>query len=286
MEGKDEIDQEAQGQMDVRRSTWVRNCAIKSPWHIVEMYGYFLTRAELCCLQDRKWMNDKFMSMVARTLVGDEKENHDCVNRHIFSPELMQTMAANPLRWSLEKHEHEILPEYIGYNIGDCDFIFGPTLFNYHWFCYVIDVRTMRFYALDSLVDNLTMLRLQRKEEEAIKTGKKPKRKQGKRKGKIDPKQFMARGIRDCFCQVLRVLKPSLFAEETRLTRKSRGQKDSCGVHVLSWLQTWDGTEYGDDGYIMPKYSPEEIHDLKVGCLWWLVTHRNNLHGNEVLSLL
>ncbi|XP_028780789.1 uncharacterized protein LOC114737057 [Neltuma alba] len=327
MEEKDEMDQQAQGQMDVRRSTRVRSRAIKSPWleevkkgrgkrkadekeelfqmctrrcdqdegakYIVEMYGYFLTRAELCCLQDRKWMNDRFMSMVARTLVGDEKENHSRVSRHIFTPELMQTMAANPLRWSMEKHEHEILPEHIGYNIGDCDFIFGPTLFNYHWFCYVMDVRTMRFYALDSLVDNLTMLRLQREEEEAMKTGKKPQRKQGKKRGQIDPKQFMARGIRDCFCQVLRVLKPSLFAEEDKIDEEVTWAKvhvqsdtDSCGVHVLSWLQTWDGTEYGDDGYTMPKYSPEEIHDLKVGCLWWLVTHRNNLHGDEVLSLL
>ncbi|XP_028791315.1 cilia- and flagella-associated protein 251-like [Neltuma alba] len=74
----------------------------------------------------------KFMSMVARTLVGDEKENYGHVNRHIFSREFIQTMATNPFTWSIENHEYEILPKHLGYTIGDCDFIFSPTLFNYH----------------------------------------------------------------------------------------------------------------------------------------------------------
>ncbi|XP_028784898.1 sentrin-specific protease 2-like [Neltuma alba] len=165
--------------------------------YFVSMYGYFLTRGELQCLQRRRWINDRFMTMVAKTFVGDQKEKDGRVNRHIFSADFMQKMVANPLRWKWEDHEKEILPEYIGYNIGDCDFIFGPTLFEDHWFCYVFETKTMTFHALDSLVDSITFMRLQAEEEEAKKKGgeqqhdaKKKKKRTSKRQ--FDPKQFMA----------------------------------------------------------------------------------------------
>ncbi|KAI9078223.1 hypothetical protein K1719_039837 [Acacia pycnantha] len=101
-----------------------------------------------------------FMSMVGKTLVEDELKKSGQVRRHIFSSELMQKMSNNPQKWSLEAHEKEILPEHIGYNIGDCDFIVGPTLHLIHWFCYIFEMKTMCFYDLDSYVDNLTYLKL------------------------------------------------------------------------------------------------------------------------------
>ncbi|KAI9108792.1 hypothetical protein K1719_020097 [Acacia pycnantha] len=51
----------------------------------VEMYDYFLTRADLQCLRGRQWISDRFMSMVAKTLVGDELKTSGHVRRHIFS---------------------------------------------------------------------------------------------------------------------------------------------------------------------------------------------------------
>ncbi|KAI9128711.1 hypothetical protein K1719_000194 [Acacia pycnantha] len=53
---------------------------------------------------------------------------------------------------------------------------------------------------------------------------------------------------------------------------KERGRcdVDSCGVHVISWLQMWDATEQ-EDGYTMPSYSMDEIQELKIGMLWWLM---------------
>ncbi|KAI9119806.1 hypothetical protein K1719_009195 [Acacia pycnantha] len=58
-----------------------------------------------------------------------------------------------------------------------CDFIFGPTLFINHWFCYVLDTRTMVFYALDSLVEHRTYYRMQHeKENPTLKTTKKKKK--------------------------------------------------------------------------------------------------------------
>ena len=68
------------------------------------------------------------MSMVAKTLVGDELERAGHVKRHIFSAELMEKMSENPQRWSWEAHKKEILPEHIGYNISECDFLISVSL--------------------------------------------------------------------------------------------------------------------------------------------------------------
>ncbi|KAI9104390.1 hypothetical protein K1719_022962 [Acacia pycnantha] len=154
----------------------------------VDMYDYFLNRVDLQCLGGRQWISDRFMSMVAKTLVGDELKKSGHVRRHIFSSELMQKMANNLHKWSLEAHEKELLPEHIGYNIGDCNFIVGPTLHLSHWFCYIFDIKTMCFYAIDSYVDNLTYLRIQNEEEEATKGSKQP----------IKPKR-LTKGQREMF---------------------------------------------------------------------------------------
>ncbi|KAI9110896.1 hypothetical protein K1719_018016 [Acacia pycnantha] len=143
----------------------------------VDMHHYFLTREELQCLTPRSWINNKLMTIVAKTLVADELENGGVVKRHIFTASFMEKMINPKLDWTVEANVGEILPENVGYNIGDCDFIFGPTLFINHWFCYVLDTRTMVFYALDSLVEHRTYYRMQHeKENPTLKTTKKKKK--------------------------------------------------------------------------------------------------------------
>ncbi|KAI9091581.1 hypothetical protein K1719_028024 [Acacia pycnantha] len=143
----------------------------------VDMHHYFLTREELQCLTPRSWINNKLMTMVAKTLVADQLENGGVVQRHIFTASFMEKMINSKLKWTVEANVGEILPENGGYNIADCDFIFGPTLFINHWFCYVLDIRTMVFYALDSLVEHRTYYRMQHeKENPTLKTTKKKKK--------------------------------------------------------------------------------------------------------------
>ncbi|KAI9110435.1 hypothetical protein K1719_018595 [Acacia pycnantha] len=78
--------------------------------------------------------------------------------------------------------------EHVGYNIGDCHFIFGPTLFVNHWFSYVLDTRTMVFYLLDSLVEIRTYYRMQHeKENPTLKTTKK----KAKKKTEMDKSKDM-----------------------------------------------------------------------------------------------
>ncbi|KAI9077004.1 hypothetical protein K1719_041080 [Acacia pycnantha] len=116
----------------------------------VDMNGWHLQREELLCLRPRTWINNTVMTMIAKTLVADQLDNGGTVTRHIFSPHFMEKMIEDPMTWPLEANKAEILPDRIGYNIGDCRFIFGPSLRWDHWFCYVLDTTTMTFYALDS----------------------------------------------------------------------------------------------------------------------------------------
>ena len=61
--------------------------------------------------------------------------------------------------------------------------------------------------------------------------------------------------------------------------------RDSCGVHVVSWLQMWDGKEQ-EDGYTIPYYSKDEIREMKIGLLWWLANHQKNTQRHKVLSMI
>ncbi|KAI9073899.1 hypothetical protein K1719_044132 [Acacia pycnantha] len=156
----------------------------------VDMHHYFLTRGELHCLNPRSWINNELMSMVAKTLVADQLENGGVVQRHIFTADFMEKMINSKRKWTVEANVAEILPEHVGYNIGDCHFIFGPTLFLNHWFCYVLDTRTMVFYALDSLVEIRTYYRMQHEKENPTQLATKKK---SKKKTELDKsKEFMA----------------------------------------------------------------------------------------------
>ena len=61
--------------------------------------------------------------------------------------------------------------------------------------------------------------------------------------------------------------------------------RDSCGVHLLSWLQSWDASEH-DEGYTMPRYSSADMRSIKVECLWWLIAHHNNKNRQIALSIV
>ena len=74
----------------------------------------------------------QLMTMVAKTLVADQLEDGGTVIRHIFSADFMHKIIQAPRTWSLEANAAEILPEHIGYNISDCHFIFGPSLWIDH----------------------------------------------------------------------------------------------------------------------------------------------------------
>ncbi|KAK4269424.1 hypothetical protein QN277_022582 [Acacia crassicarpa] len=103
----------------------------------------------------------------------------------------------------------------------------------------------------------------------------------------------MANTVRQRFLDILRAIKPEFLEDETKIPKdvtwaKVRLQKDthSCGLHVISWLQQWDGSEHEANGCIMPHYTDEDLRELKVGFLWWLVNHPRNNHCQKVKALM
>ncbi|KAI9118226.1 hypothetical protein K1719_010558 [Acacia pycnantha] len=83
----------SKGRGHMMRKTPYLRCA-QSPFRemreFVDMHNYFLTREELQCLTPRSWINNKLMTMVAKTLVADQLENGGVVQRHIFTASFME----------------------------------------------------------------------------------------------------------------------------------------------------------------------------------------------------
>ncbi|KAI9086089.1 hypothetical protein K1719_031922 [Acacia pycnantha] len=205
----------------------------------VDMHHYFLTREELQCLTPRSWINNKLMTMVAKTLVADQLENGGVVQRHIFTASFMEKMINSKLKWTVEANVGEILPEKVGYNIADCDFIFGPTLFINHSVLLCTGYKNNGFlrywtpWLSTKLIIGCNMKR-------RIQRLRQPRK---RRKQSLDKsKDLMANKVRNHFLDILRTLKPELLQDDHKIPKdvtwaKVHVQPDthSCGVHVLTW---------------------------------------------------
>ncbi|KAI9108231.1 hypothetical protein K1719_020714 [Acacia pycnantha] len=111
-----------------------------------------ITREQLQTLGRRNRLSNRVMSVVCKTLMLDMKrEGQSQVRRHIFSADQMNLLNIKPVGWKVSEWKQQLLPQYIGYNMCDCDLIMGPMLVAEHWFCMAIDPSTMNFYVLDSM---------------------------------------------------------------------------------------------------------------------------------------
>ncbi|KAI9082928.1 hypothetical protein K1719_035071 [Acacia pycnantha] len=140
----------------------------------------------------------------------------------------------------------EILPEKVGYNIAVCDFIFGPTLFINHLVLLCLGYKNNGFLRIwtpwlsTELIIGCNMKR-------RIQRLRQPRK---RRKRSLDKsKDLMANKVRNHFLDILRTLKPELLQDDHKIPKdvtwaKVHVQPDthSCGVHVLTWLQMWDGS--------------------------------------------
>ena len=76
-------------------------------------------------------------------------------------------MTRDPARWDPNQHARQILPHYVGYNIGDCDLILGPALVGEHWFCFAFEPKTQKFNVLDSMRASLQRKKTTSKQKKA-----------------------------------------------------------------------------------------------------------------------
>ncbi|XP_054808724.1 uncharacterized protein LOC129310839 [Prosopis cineraria] len=103
----------------------------------------------------KKVMKDKMvMSMVAKVMVSEQLREGK-VRRYIFDSEFMATLRDKKLRWSVFEDAKMLMPDQLGYNLRNCDYLFLPMLVFNHWFCYCADLKNDKFFILDSLAGKL-----------------------------------------------------------------------------------------------------------------------------------
>ncbi|XP_054816574.1 uncharacterized protein LOC129316267 [Prosopis cineraria] len=103
----------------------------------------------------KKAMKDKMvMSMVVKVMVG-EKLHEGKVWRYIFDSEFMANLRDKKLRWSVFKDAKMLMLDELGYNLGNCDYLFLAMLVFNHWFCYCANLKNDKFFILDLLAGKL-----------------------------------------------------------------------------------------------------------------------------------
>ncbi|XP_028794538.1 uncharacterized protein LOC114750156 [Neltuma alba] len=200
---------------------------------MVDMFGHLATRSDLQVLGPRRWISNRIMTLIAHTLNADQHESASAVKRHIFDADFTARMVQQHTAWQVDKHLKELLPQHVGYNLAECEYIFAPVVFALHWFCFVFEPSTLKFYVLDSL----------RGGEDTMKHQKK--------KNKSDPalkgQQIMAQTFRAHFIEILRRVKPELEGlanpdsnnDILYPTVHVQDNTDDCGVHVITYLREW-----------------------------------------------
>ncbi|XP_028751581.1 uncharacterized protein LOC114757063 [Neltuma alba] len=232
---------------------------------LVQISDEDITRDQLRTLGGIERIGNRLMSVVCKTLLADMKSEGE-VKRHIFDADFMAILAANPSRWDARKREKQLLPEYVGYNIGDCDLIFGPTLVGAHWFCLVLEPKTMNFYVLDSMKPSF------------------PAKKSKKKGAADDDMMTVVTGCRDRFYDMIEIVKPNTIGKKQMsdiiwAPVPQQNNLRDCGVHVLIWLSKWEPGVTLD-------YGQEHVADFRRNLMWWLVNHELNSRREEALNLL
>ncbi|XP_028770571.1 uncharacterized protein LOC114727947 [Neltuma alba] len=248
---------------------------------MVDMFGHLATRSDLQALGPRRWISNRIMTLIAHTLNADQHESASAVKRHIFDADFTARMVQQHTAWQVDKHLKELLPQHVGYNLAECEYIFAPVVFALHWFCFVFEPSTLKFYVLDSL----------RGGEDTMKHQKK--------KNKSDPalkgQQMMAQTFRAHFIEILRRVKPELEGlanpdsnnDILYPTVHVQDNTDDCGVHVITYLREWPNPQEKDGVlFTMPYYTADQYTSIRCELLWWLVTHQRNIKSDAVTKHL
>ncbi|XP_028800237.1 ubiquitin-like-specific protease ESD4 [Neltuma alba] len=201
-----------------------------------------ITQDQLRTLGGIERIGNQLMSVVCKILLADMKSEGEA-KRHIFDTDFMAIMAVNPSRWDARKREKQFSPEYVDYNIGDCDLIFGPTLIGAHWFCLVIEPKTMNFYVLDSMKPSFAA-------------------KKSKKKGVADDDMMtVVIECRDRFYDMIEIVKPNTIGKKKMsdiiwAPVPQQNNLRDCGVHILIWLSEWEPS-------VMLDYSEEHVANFE-----------------------
>ncbi|XP_054809756.1 uncharacterized protein LOC129311449 [Prosopis cineraria] len=234
----------------------------------VDMYDFYVKRGELRCFAPRKWINDTVMTMKIKALMAAQKEREGGVRHHIFTPLFMEIMMKDVQGWKVGEHTMLFMPEHLGYDITECDFIIAPVLYHSHWFCYFVELKGLHFHVLDSLYP------LVPKPDDTL----------------ANEKRLLAQSMSHNFKSILMMVNPDKYHKSPdldvtfALIPKQKTTYD-CGLHLITWLEQWDNTEQPEwNGKSMPPIEKGAMERLHIDMVWDLVNDPNNIAWENVMA--
>ncbi|MED6122972.1 hypothetical protein PIB30_044883 [Stylosanthes scabra] len=231
------------------------------------MFGFYLTRKDTYSLRPKGWLSLMVILAAGKMMMEDEKERIGVVTRHIFSPFFMNKVICESnlckehsyKPWRIEDVSQFILRNRLGYDISQCKLVFAPTLFEEHWSCFAFDPINKTLYVLDSMCNKLST-----------------------------SKKNLDNATKLRFEELLVLLYPNLTKENATITLvyvdvPMQSNIHDCGVYVLKYLETWDGSIKWQDK-TMPDYSYREILEFRQSLMCELVQHPKNEVREEILK--
>ena len=183
------------------------------------------------------------------------------------------------------------MPRHIGLDMSKCELIFGPMLADEHWYCLVLEPKTMNVHILDSI--NRTPSKNQRQKNVSA-----DRQMDVAHRCVRFPKLFyagfmvlvsyltMSLGVFQLtrFAAMLEAINPAEFCEKPlgRIIRDSvpvQGNLYDCGVHVLIWLLQWSPRA-------RLTYTDADVAIFRSNLMWWLFSHPQNIVKDKALALL
>ncbi|XP_028801497.1 uncharacterized protein LOC114756730 [Neltuma alba] len=176
-------------------------------------------------------------------------------------------MAHDPT-WKAQKYKKLFLPEFLGYNLAECDFIIGPALVGQHWFCVAIQPSTLDFHVIDSMRNHFGTKDRKQKKKVVIK----------------DPVEMAVDDCRKRLNIILDLVKPGLVGKKPMSPMifaevPQQNNLRDCGVHCMMWLRRWEPG-------VTLTYTEEEVAGFRRDLTWWLVNHEQNEKRDEALALI
>ncbi|XP_054796451.1 uncharacterized protein LOC129301864 [Prosopis cineraria] len=189
------------------------------------------------------------MSMVAKVMVGEQLREGK-VWRYIFDSKFMATLRDKKLRWSVFEDAKMLMPDQLGYNLGNCDYLFLPMLVFNHWFCYCADLKNDKFFILDSLAGKL-----------------------------FKEKKMMAGFMRTSIIELLQACNLEKYGEDFQMEMIFEELSKQSNVTIQNGIG-----RRRKGGLTMEDFSNEQLRQFRVDVVWWLVNHTRNEVRNEVFA--
>ncbi|XP_022640754.1 uncharacterized protein LOC111242333 [Vigna radiata var. radiata] len=138
------------------------------------------------------------------------------------------------------------------------DFLFIPFIYDNHWWCYAVKIRTLEIYAIDSMGKGV------------------------RDRKRID--KFVGENMAKFFCMLYNRPEWSIGLLSIQQSNiPSQPNLYDCGVIMLKAIKIWDG-EDKYNGKSMPKYMNEELRQIRKNYVKYWILDNENIRIFEALD--